>query len=146
MAEAPPSYEAPADAKGKDGGGGGGGGAAAGAAAAAAPPMYTKGAITYTYVSACQACVYLVRSDGIVDRSSSGGKVTQQMLPPEGSKYVAVGADSYASYLLTDKGVVVRTTGGGKTSFPASEVRPPPGLTYVAVGAGPVASYFVRSD
>lgn len=68
MAEAPPSYEAPADAKGKDGGGGGGGGAAAGAAAAAAPPMYTKGAITYTYVSACQACVYLVRSDGIVRR------------------------------------------------------------------------------
>lgn len=63
MAEAPPSYEAPADAKGKDGGG-----AAAGAAAAAAPPMYTKGAITYTYVSACQACVYLVRSDGIVRR------------------------------------------------------------------------------
>lgn len=133
---APPSYD----------------GAPTPGSAAATPPTYAaatneeKGPARYTAASASQHCVYLVRSDGVVDRSTRNGAVSNRMEPDAPHTYVAVSAGHHASYLLRSDGVVVRTKGSGKTDGVRSEIRPPPQVRYVAVGAGPHASYLVRSD
>ena len=102
--------------------------------------------VRYIQVGASSYCTYMVRSDGVVDRTTGRGKVHQQMVPPPGTgKYVFAAADQCASYLLTDNGTIVRTTSGGKTSI-ASIINPPPGQAYVKVSAGPIASYFILSD
>jgi len=102
---------------------------------------------TYIQVAVSQSCTYMVRSDGVVDRTTGRSTVHQQLVPPEGagSKFVFAAADNYASYLLTDKGVILRTTTGGKISL-ASIINPPPGHAYIKISSGPIASYFVLSN
>lgn len=105
----------------------------------------TPGTLKYTAVATCQSCVYLLRSDGTVDRSVFGGRVATQMVPSPGTRYTAVSAGRFASLLLRSDGVVIRTRGGGLVSAKGVLV-PPPGTTYTSVSAGAVNSYAVRSD
>ena len=118
-------------------------GAAAGTSAACTSAAFAD--VRYVQVAASQHCAYFVRSDGLVDRTTGGGKITQQMVPPASTKYIHVAADQHASYLLTDNGVIHRTTSGGKVSA-SSVINPPPGAAYVTVSSGPIASYFVLSN
>lgn len=100
----------------------------------------------YTGVAVGQGETYLVRSDGIVDKTKLGGQIGCQMVPPEDAgKYIRASADNSQSYLLTDKGIIVRTKWSGATSR-ASMIIPPTGHKYVNVSSGPVASYFVLSN
>lgn len=104
------------------------------------PPSADPSA-TYCQVSANDSAGYLLRTDGIVARSSSGGSVTEYMVPPNGVKYTSVNAGEGVAYLLRDDGKVDRTTGGGKIKRTyACESK------YIAVSAGPSASYLVRAD
>ena len=59
----------------------------------------------YVDVAVCQGTTFLVRSDGVVDRTKGGGEIACHLVPPEGAgKYIRAAADNAQTYLLTDKG------------------------------------------
>lgn len=105
--------------------------------------------VGYIAVSANQSSCYLLRSDGRVDRTKSGGKVSQQFVPDPcsaGVRYISVSAGLHCSYLTRSDGVVIRTRGNPESVNAESEMNPPPGLRYITASAGPHASYLLRSD
>ena len=80
--------------------------------------------VKYTAVSCQDTSSYLLRSDGAVDRTTGGGKISNTMNPPPGGAYVAISAGQHASYFVRSDGKIDRTTGGGKISVtidPADE-------------------------
>lgn len=84
--------------------------------------------LQYTAISCQDTSSYLLRSDGAVDRTTGGGKISNTMNPPPGGAYVAVSAGQWASYFLRSDGRVDRTTGWGKVSQTISpDVAPSPG-------------------
>lgn len=117
-----------------------------GAMSSAPPPYSPTAEVKYIGVSANETGVYLVRTDGIVDRSTGSGKVTQMMRPEGLHRFVSVSAGYHATYVLRSDGTVMRSTGSGKFKGVSSEIRPPAGMRYVSVSSGYYASYFVRSD
>lgn len=116
------------------------------------PPPYSAdekatAPLKYIGVSANQEAVYLLRSDGAIDRSTGGGKVSRQLKAPEPHTFVAVSAGPHATYALRSDGAGYRTRKGSSPKNETDgEIRPPPNIRYVAVGAGPSASYLLRSD
>jgi hypothetical protein len=78
--------------------------------------MEPPAGLRYTAVSCQDTSSYLLRSDGAVDRTTGGGKVSNTMNPPPGGAYTAVSAGQMASYFLRSDGKVDRTTGWGKVS------------------------------
>lgn len=110
------------------------------------PASNAIGAVRYTAVSTCQDCAYLLRSDGIVDRTACGGEVSAQMVPLAPYRYVAVSAGQRASLLLRSDGVVVRTRGGGIVDPRKDFIFPPKDVQYVGVAAGPRSSFLLRGD
>jgi hypothetical protein len=83
--------------------------------------------IQYKAISSQDSSSYLLRSDGAVDRTTGGGKISNTMNPPPGGAYVAVSAGQWASYFLRSDGKVDRTTGWGKVSATISpDVEPNP--------------------
>ncbi|KAL1515114.1 hypothetical protein AB1Y20_004177 [Prymnesium parvum] len=87
------------------------------------PPAGTK----YVYISSYEGATYLLRSDGVVDRTTGGGKIANSMSPPPGVQYTLVAAGEYATYLVRSDGMIDRTKGSGKVSETISpEVVPDP--------------------
>jgi len=79
----------------------------------------------YLEISCQDTSSYLLRSDGAVDRTTGGGKISNTMNPPPGQRYVSVAAGQMASYLLRSDGKVDRTKGWGTVSQTISpEVEP----------------------
>lgn len=114
----------------------------------AAPPPYQREGLhrrRYIGVSASQTCVYLLRSDGIVDRSTQGGVVSTQLKAPPPLRYTGVAAGRDCAYLVRSDGCVVRTSQGSVT-LPVAERHPPPSVRYISAASGCRASYFVRDD
>ena len=61
----------------------------------------------YIMVSAGEHASYLLRDDGVVCRTTGGGKISQEMAAAEkGVKYIQVSSGEHASYLLRDDGKV----------------------------------------
>ena len=79
--------------------------------------------VKYISGSTSQQSTYLLRSDGAVDRITSGTTVAQTMNPPPQQKYTTVTAGNSASYLLRSDGKIDRTTGSGvvKSTMEAPE-------------------------
>eukprot|EP00944_MAST-04C_sp_MAST-4C-sp1_P006954 g6954.t1 len=69
--------------------------------------------VKYTSGSTCSAATYLLRSDGAVDRITTGTTVASTMNPPPNQRYIAVNAGNSASYLLRSDGKIDRTKGSG---------------------------------
>ena len=76
----------------------------------------------YISASAGESCSYLLRDNGIVDRTVRNGTVQKEMIPEHGTVYIQVGAGQSASYLLRNDGKVARTRTGGNI---ASVMAPP---------------------
>ena len=63
--------------------------------------------------------VYLVRSDGAVDRvaeqqlTGDSSKVSATLNPPPGERYIQASSGMHNSYLVQSDGKVARTAGGG---------------------------------
>ena len=110
-------------------------------------------------VAAGEFASYLVRDDGIVDRTKGYGKIDSQMSPPAGTKYVRV-SDMFAvttqhspngahkdspgqMYLVREDGAVDRTRGYGTIEL---TMNPPPGLKYTSASSGLHASYLLQSN
>eukprot|EP00039_Didymoeca_costata_P027225 m.17848 g.17848 ORF g.17848 m.17848 type:complete len:377 (-) comp6125_c1_seq1:92-1222(-) len=111
------------------------------------PPSY-EGTGKYSSVAKAKNYTYLIRSDGVVERTLHGNKFSQ-ITPPEGQKYVSVATSCTESlvFLLTDQGLIIQVRGdANKVKLPDDEIRPPAGLRYVAMSVGPTSSYFIRSD
>lgn len=107
------------------------------------PPAYDHDVVRYVAVSANQDVVYLLRSDGVVDRSSSG-KITHRTAPEMGYgyKYIGVFGGLNVSYLLRDDGKIDRTKGSGKIT---NTIDPPVGLKYVGMSVVE-NGYYLRDD
>ena len=73
----------------------------------------TSADVKYISGSTCAYATYLLRSDGAVDRITSGTAVAQTMNPPPNQRYTIVSAGNSASYLLRSDGKIDRTTGSG---------------------------------
>jgi hypothetical protein len=87
---------------------------------------------------------YLIRSDGMVIRTTGSGRLEQRVEPPAGLRYLAASASAAASYYVRSDGAVDRTTrGNGKVT---ATMNPPPGTRYIAVSAHMNATYLLRSD
>jgi len=69
--------------------------------------------LMYIQVSSLDQASYLLRSDGAIDRTTGGGKVSSTMNPPPGQTYVQISAGQYASYFLRSDGKVDRSEGSG---------------------------------
>jgi len=100
-----------------------------------------QGAV-YTEVSYGRFSTYLLRSDGVIDRSKGSG-IVNSINPPPGKKYIHVASGEHNSYFTRDDGVVDRSTGGGRIN---SSFQPPENTNYLSVSIGTSASYLVRDD
>ena len=112
--------------------------------------------VRYVGVTACEACVYLVRSDGQVDRSRGRARVHTTMAPPLGTRYTSVSrgfalASSKEqqsppySYLVRDDGALDRTWGSGKVQREPLRAGGEGGR-YVEASAGSRTSYFLTAE
>ena len=112
--------------------------------------------VRYVGVTACEACVYLVRSDGQVDRSRGRARVHTTMAPPKGTRYTSVSrgfalASSKEqqsppySYLVRDDGALDRTWGSGKVQREPLRAGGEGGR-YVGASAGSRTSYFLTAE
>ena len=72
--------------------------------------------VQYVAVSCQDSSSYLLRSDGAIDRTCGGGKVSNTMNPPPGGRYVAISAGQWASYFVRSDGAIDRTAGWGRVS------------------------------
>merc|ERR1711939_1016798 len=76
-------------------------------------------AVTPNQYDSSPPSVYLVRSDGAVDRvveqtlTGDSSKVAATLNPPPGKRYIQASSGMHNSYLVQSDGRIARTAGGG---------------------------------
>lgn len=102
--------------------------------------------LKYIYIAQNDSAVYLLRNDGIVDRSTGNGRVTQRMVCADPKvHYVAVACATQATYLIRSDGQADRSSGSGTISATVS--CPDEGVTFIAgSGADSNICYMVGSN
>jgi len=85
---------------------------------------------------------YLIRADGVCQRTGVTGSEGKAFNPPRGTKYIDCSVNEFCAYLLRSDGCVDREQRG---SIQAT-MNPPPGTKYTSVSANRHCSYFLRSD
>ena len=110
------------------------------------PSTAVSSALKYIYIAQNDSAVYLLRNDGIVDRSTGNGRVTQRMVCADPKvHYVAVACATQATYLIRSDGQADRSSGSGTISATVS--CPDEGVTFIAgSGADSNICYMVGSN
>lgn len=107
------------------------------------PAPMKKYEVNYTEMDTGDNIVYLLRSDGKIDRSTGSGKISHRISPSGDFKYIYATGGASASYFLRSDGKIDRTTGGGKIS---STIAGQGGAKIIGVSAGLTASYALQDD
>ena len=98
----------------------------------------------YVQVSAGEQYTYLVRSDGKIDRSTGGGKVSSRLAPEDWPKvtYTLAACGMHASYMIRSDGSLDRYTSATK----CATIRCPDGARYVWASCSDSKAYVLRDD